>query len=264
MGFNAGDSLFWHVRTRYLPFRGDVRDWPDWLETCLARHRITGLVHCGELRPVHAEALKIARNHGLRKHLFEEGYLRPHWFTCEPTGTIGNSPLMTLDVDGMDTAFGGATDLREAPVHWSEMREPVAYGTLHHAAVIGGAWRYPRYRCHRDISVGRRFRLCLRRRLLIPVHHTRRALSSRHQMRGGIPDHPVLLQLGHDAGFRTFSPFASMTEFLDLVLEGFAEGHRLPITSFSKPIRPRMGERRFRRRSPDARSSLGCRTVSPF
>jgi capsular polysaccharide export protein len=224
VGFNGGDSLFWRDRARYLPFRGDVEDWPAWLEACIARHGITDLVLYGEPRPIHAEALTVARNLGLRTHLFEEGYLRPYWITYERTGTNGNSPLMTLDVDAMDTSPGGAANLREAPAHWGEMREHVVYGALYHAAVIAGARRYPRYRCHRDITVGREFRLYLRRLLLMPVHHTRRALSSLRLRRGGFPYHLVLLQLEHDASFRTFSPFSSMTEFLDLVLEGFADG----------------------------------------
>jgi capsular polysaccharide export protein len=224
VGFNGGDSLFWRDRARYLPFRGDVADWPAWLEACIMRHGITDLVLYGEPRPIHAEALTLARRLGLRTHLFEEGYLRPYWITYERTGTNGNSPLMTLDVDEMETAHGGAADLRETPAHWGKMREHVVYGALYHAAVIAGARRYPRYRCHRDITVGREFRLYLRRLLLMPVHHTQRALSSLRLRRGGFPYHLVLLQLEHDASFRAFSPFSSMTEFLDLVLEGFADG----------------------------------------
>ncbi|HBM61088.1 MAG TPA: capsule biosynthesis protein CapA, partial [Citreicella sp.] len=41
---------------------------------------------------------------------------------------------------------------------------------------------------------------------------------------GGFPYHLALLQLEHDASFRQHSPFDSMTEFLDLVIEGFARG----------------------------------------
>lgn len=225
VGFNGGDSLFWRDRGSYLPYRGDEADWPGWLAACIARHGITDLVLYGEPRPLHATALAVARARGLRTHLFEEGYLRPYWITYERDGTNGNSPLMTLGTAQMAAALGpGLADLPEAPAHWGDMREHVAYGALYHAAVLAGARHYPGYRRHRDITVGREFRLYLRRLLLMPLHHAQRALSSRRLKRGGFPFHLALLQLEHDASFRSFSPFGSMTEVIDLVLTGFAEG----------------------------------------
>ena len=41
---------------------------------------------------------------------------------------------------------------------------------------------------------------------------------------GGFPYHLAILQLEHDASFRDHSPFSTMTEFLALVMDGFAKG----------------------------------------
>ena len=41
---------------------------------------------------------------------------------------------------------------------------------------------------------------------------------------GGFPYHVALLQLEHDSAFLAHSPFASMTEFLEVVIRGFAAG----------------------------------------
>lgn len=225
VGFNGGDSLFWRDRARYLPFRGGPAEWPAWLAACLDTHGITDIVLYGEPRPLHAAALAIARERGLRTHLFEEGYLRPYWVTYERSGTNGNSPLMTMAVGDMLASLGAdAADMPEAPAHWGDMREHVLYGAIYHAAVALGATRYPGFCSHRGATVGQEFRLYLRRLALMPAHHLQRAVSSRRLRNGGYPYHLVLLQLEHDSSFRTFSPFRSMTDFLEVVLRGFAHG----------------------------------------
>jgi capsular polysaccharide export protein len=50
----------------------------------------------------------------------------------------------------------------------------------------------------------------------------RRALATARIKRGAFPFHLVLLQLDHDASFTAHGPFATMTDFLATVLEGFA------------------------------------------
>ncbi|NNK17067.1 MAG: capsule biosynthesis protein CapA, partial [Sulfitobacter sp.] len=42
--------------------------------------------------------------------------------------------------------------------------------------------------------------------------------------RGGFPYHLALMQLEHDSSFQMHSPFETMTDFLELVIEGFAKG----------------------------------------
>ncbi|MGI1660746.1 capsule biosynthesis protein [Palleronia sp. KMU-117] len=225
VGFNGGDSLFWRDRARYLPYRGGLTDWPDWLAACLDARGITDIVLYGEPRPLHATALEVARARGLRTHLFEEGYLRPYWVTYERDGTNGHSPLMALDLDDMLASLvAEAIDMPEAPALWGDMREHVLYGAIYHAAVALGGRRYPGFLSHRGATVGQEFGLYLRRLALMPVHHLQRAVSSRRLRNGGYPYHLVLLQLEHDSSFRAFSPFRSMTDFLDVVLHGFARG----------------------------------------
>jgi capsular polysaccharide export protein len=58
----------------------------------------------------------------------------------------------------------------------------------------------------------------------MPLHRMERRLATFRIRRGGFPYHLAILQLEHDASFRNHSPFSSMTEFLALVIEGFAKG----------------------------------------
>ncbi len=225
VGFNQGDRAFWTDAARFISFRDRPEDWPAALATLLDRQAVTDIVVYGDTRPVHAAAAAAARARGLTLHVFEEGYLRPYWVTYERGGANGNSRLMDLTVREMQAALAGCdTRLPDAPARWGDMRQHVLLGALYHAAVLAGSRRYPHFRSHRELSVPGEFVLHLRRLLLMPAHAAERFLASRRIRRGGFPYHLVLMQLEHDASFRDHGPFASQTDFVAVVIEGFARG----------------------------------------
>ncbi len=225
VGFNRGDEFFWRRRPGYVPFLGQIADWPSVCADMMATMRISDLVLYGDTRPVHADAVRIARERGIRIHVFEEGYLRPYWITYERDGSNGHSRLMDLGVAGMRDALSRSrVDVPEVPAHWGDLREHVFYGALYHFFVMSMNRRYHNFAPHRGIGVRQEFRLHLRRLLLMPVHRVERWVSTRRVKMGGLPYHLVLLQLEHDASFRAHSPFASQTEFIQECLEGFAAG----------------------------------------
>jgi len=225
VGFNAGDSVFWPDRAGFIPFRGAVAEWPATLAGILKDRRITDIVLYGDTRPIHAEAVAQARAAGITVHVFEEGYLRPHWVTYERGGSNGHSRLMELSVAQMRAALAGADmDLPDAPARWGDMRQHVFWGAAYHALVLLANRNYRNFRSHRAISVKQEFTLYLKRLLLMPAHAAERILATRRVRLGGFPYHLVLLQLEHDSSFQMHSPFATMTEFLELCVRGFAEG----------------------------------------
>lgn len=225
VGFNGGDSAFWPDRAGYIPFRGTPADWTATVPGLLAERRVTDLVLYGDTRPVHAAAIEAARSAGVTVHVFEEGYLRPYWITYERGGSNGNSRLMALDVPTLQAALADRdTDLPDAPAHWGDTRHHVFYGALYHGCVLAGTAAYRAFRPHRGISVPAEFRLYLRRLALMPLHRVGRWLTTRAVQSGGFPYHLVLLQLEHDASFRQHGPFRTMTEFLEVCIDGFARG----------------------------------------
>jgi capsular polysaccharide export protein len=115
-------------------------------------------------------------------------------------------------------------DLPDAPARWGDMRQHIFWGALYHGLVLAGLPFGRSCRPHRQIGVAQEFLIYLRHVALMPLHRVARALTARRIATGGFPFHLVLLQLEHDASFRTHGPFASMTDFLALVLEGFARG----------------------------------------
>lgn len=225
VGFNKGDDVFWPDRASFLPFQGAPEDWPETFKQIIGDKNITDLVLYGDTRFIHAEAVRIAKSRGITVHVFEEGYLRPYWVTYERDGTNGNSRLMEMTIEQMQAALADAElDIPEAPAHWGDMRHHIFYGALYHWFVIFANRKYRGFRPHRDLPASKEFRLYLQRLLLMPAIAADRMLATMRIKYGGFPYHLVPLQLEHDSSFQQHSPFSDMTEFLNLVLEGFAQG----------------------------------------
>lgn len=244
VGFNAGDAAFWWPDPGYVPFQGRLADWPDALAALLRERQITDIVIYGDTRPIHAEAVRQARAAGLRIHVFEEGYLRPYWVTYERGGSNGHSRLMDLSV--ADMMASGTPEIPTPPSHWGDMRQHVFWGAAYHWFVMFRNGQYPQFRPHRALPVRREALLYSKRLGLMPFLAIERMITTRRVLRGGYPYHLALLQLEHDASFQAHSPFASMRDFLDVVIAGFAKGaprhHHLvfkahPLESGQSPLR---------------------------
>jgi capsular polysaccharide export protein len=224
VGFNLGDRVFW-PGPGYIAFDAGQDQWPASCAALIDRHGITDLVLYGDTRPIHAQAVKVAQARGLTVHVFEEGYLRPYWVTYERGGSNGNSRLMDLTVPQMQAAVERIDpDLPDTPATWGDMRQHMFWGALYHGCVALGFRSYRNFRPHRALGVGQEFLLYLRRFLSLPFHRIERRIATLRIRQGGFPYHLAILQLEHDASFRDHSPFASMTEFLALVIDGFAKG----------------------------------------
>lgn len=225
VAFNKGDENFWFSPASLIRYSGTPDQWPAKIAELIAEKGITDLVLYGDTRPVHARAVAAARAAGVMVHVFEEGYLRPYWVSYERGGSNGNSRLMDMSVAQMREALGTAQiEFPEAPSHWGDMRHHMFYGALYHFFVLVRNGPYRNFQPHRGITVFGEFRLHLKRLLSQPFHIAERALATWRIRNGGFPFHLVLMQLEHDASFQMHSPFTSMTQFIDLVMEGFATG----------------------------------------
>ena len=225
VGFNAGDRAFWFHPKSYIPYRDKPEDWPDRFTALVQEKNVTDIVLYGDVRSIHSEAVKRAKAMGLRVHVFEEGYMRPYWVTYERGGSNGHSRLMKmtvpemrkmLELSDMDTAL--------PPAKWGDMRHHVFYGALYHWFVMFRNGDYRNFEPHRSIGVAREFQLYLMRLLLMPFIALERGIASMRIRRGGFPYQLALLQLEHDSSFQAHSPFNTMSDFLDVVIRGFAEG----------------------------------------
>ncbi len=225
VGFNAGDAAFWPDRGSYIAYQDPPCAWPDRFRDIVTEKGITDIVLYGDTRRIHADAVDVARDLGLTLHVLEEGYLRPYWITYERDGSNGNSALMDLSIPQMRQMLADAElDIPEAPAHWGDMRHHVFYGAVYHGFLLLANRAYRNFRPHRAQSVMEEFRLYLKRLLLMPFLWADRVVATQRIKHGGFPYHLALLQLEHDSSFQSHSPFATMTEFLEVVIDGFARG----------------------------------------
>ena len=249
VGFNAGDQVFWRDRASFVPYQGTPEHWPEVLSDLIRDRGVTDIVLYGDTRPVHAQAVQVARACGLTVHVFEEGYLRPWWVTYERDGSNGNSRLMDMGVPEMRTALAQSDGPSPPPPsHWGDMRHHIYYGALYHWFVLFLNHRYRSFKPHRDLPVSKEFHLYFKRLALMPFHRIQRGLATLRVRRGGFPYHLVLLQLGHDSSVRSHSEFTCMSSFLEQVIAGFAKGapahHHLvikehPLENHREPLRRR-------------------------
>ncbi|MBQ7617956.1 MAG: capsular biosynthesis protein, partial [Desulfovibrio sp.] len=88
----GGDVVFWpDGKARF--WQGPSWQWPQWIGAKMAKWGISDLVLLGDWRPLHQEAVLIAKSRGIRVWVYEEGYLRPGYVTLEEGGVNGTSAL---------------------------------------------------------------------------------------------------------------------------------------------------------------------------
>lgn len=228
VGFNLGDRMFWPSSDGFIAFQGKHDTWPQAVRDLLKQHEITDLVLYGDARPIHTQAIKAARQQNIRVHIFEEGYLRPYWISYERDGANGYSRLMSLTIKQIRAAVQqNAPPLAEAPARWGDLWQHMFWAFLYHSFVLLGPAVYPYFRPHRGLSIYQEFMLYCRKIALAPIRLIKRKVVEERVKclsKQGRAYDLVLLQLEHDASFRTHSPFSSQVEFVMMVLESFAKG----------------------------------------
>ncbi|WP_225772123.1 capsule biosynthesis protein [Inquilinus sp. Marseille-Q2685] len=242
----GGDVVFW--RRPAIAFRGRFEDWRGFVADILDRERVTDLVLFGDCRPHHRVAVDLARRRGLRLHLFEEGYLRPGWVTCEAWGVNGHSDLPRSPAAFLALARGVEPPPPPAPVP-SYFLHRAVWDVLWTAGLVALMPAFPHYRHHALDHplveyagwVGRFLRAPWARR------RARRVMQGLAGQAGRYYLHP--LQLDTDFQIRTHSPFRDTVEAAEEVIASFARsadpGTRLVVKLHPLDFRPVAKQRRI-------------------
>lgn len=213
----AGDRVDWPEPA--TDFRGRFRDWTCFFDNFLREHEITDILLFGDCRPYHVSARGIASLRGVRTHVLEEGYLRPHWMTLELEGVNGYSRLARNKEWLIEEASTLPPEPFLPPVT-ANFRRRVRDTARHYVAVHAGSWAYPFYRTHRTASplleafgwgckyITRRMREREAVRVIDELSAKRFFL--------------LPLQLSGDYQIRNHSPFPDMRAAASYVLESFA------------------------------------------
>jgi capsular polysaccharide export protein len=221
VNFNVGDVVYWRG-AKSINFRGRPENLRDFYDQIYRDYEITDQILFGDRRPVHRPAVDHAEAYGIRTHVFEEGYFRPHWVTLEREGVNGHS-LLPRDPEWF-WRVGGDLDVGEdiEPFH-----SPFAYRATHDVVYHAfGAWNplfFPHYQTHSPVSAPIEYLGYSRRFTLLKFWKKRDSALIRKLIAAGSPYFVLPLQLNSDAQIRDHSRFEDMLEVIDFVIASFSQ-----------------------------------------
>lgn len=231
INFNGGDAAYW----RGMParsFRGPVTDLPVFLKSTFQEHQISDIVLFGDRRPVHTSAVELAQSSGIRVHVFEEGYFRPHWVTLERDGVNAHS-LLPRDPVWYRVTGKRLGTLSAPETFRSTLRVRATHDVLYHLASLSNPLLYPGYRTHAPHVAPVMYAGFVRRYISNLYHAKRDATVIAALIAGRRPYYLLPLQLNSDAQIRDHSSFRDMPEVMAYVMASFARqappGSRLVI-----------------------------------
>lgn len=220
---NGGEWVFWPSLRTVCLWRGHNYDWPRWIACCMDEHSTTDIVLMGDWRPLHREAILLARQRDIRIWVYEEGYLRPCFVTLEEGGVNGASPLPKT-VDGVRQRALMYSD--DQPYGLSTADTPQnnrVWQIIRHFAGFLLCWPlFPHYKTHRPDGAIRELTGIIPRYFM----RRRRRKDSLKVLRTFLhqktPFYFMPLQLDSDSQIRRHSPFTGVLESMALVITSFA------------------------------------------
>ena len=217
VNLSGGDLFDWcEGATNY---RGTMSNWPMYFDRFVRTNQVTDLIVYGDCRPVHQAAMRMAKLRGVRVFVFEEGYIRPDWMTLERDGVNGYSPF-DRDPDLIMAASNWLPEIPDLPPITAEFRRRARDSYWHYHHVLTGRLRFPFYRTHRNHWIlGEGFGW------LVKFGRKRRRERQAAEVLAAIEGKRFILfplQLTGDYQIRAHSPFGSMPQAVQYVLESFA------------------------------------------
>lgn len=225
VAFNRADESAWRKVGPLHRYNGRDDEFSEWIQQRIVAHGVTDIVLYGDTRPIHRIALEVAKTLDVRTHCLEEGYMRPSWVTYERTGNNGNSPLMSLSLPAMAKCIGSWMRPEEkVPATWGASRQHMWHSAMYHLRCLLPTRHYGSYRGHRSLPLAQEAALYMKRFLASPWIRLRRGVQQWLLLRSSKTYHLVLLQLSFDASMQVHSDFTSSAEFIEDVIDAFAEG----------------------------------------
>lgn len=217
--FCGGDAALWGWERAYW-YRGDLYQWIGWVGDLYRKHHVTDLCVYGDWRPLHWEAVRLARMKGIRVWVYEEGYLRSAYSTLEEDGVNGRSRLPKRP----QVIHAVAQNLQERPAAMipNTMPGKVWRAVLHH---VGNVVLWPffcHYRTHRPMNIGHELMGILPRYLTRKKRWAADKVKLQAFEKTDSPYFFFPLQLNTDSQIQLYSPYIRMQEAIADVLTSFA------------------------------------------
>jgi len=219
VNFCGGDVFHWPW-PHTVNYRGPRLDWPAFAAKLMDSRQVTDLVLMGDLRPLHHDAICLARTRGIAVHVLEEGYLRPSYITMEEGGVNANSPLPPTPEAVRERA--ALVPPPGPPYRIVDSLATRVFATIkHHVGNAVMLSLFPRYRTHRPYGIGLELTGWLPRYLSRRRRLSQAASRMEELLGSGDPFFLFPLQLDSDMQIRSYSHFGLLDSIMR-VLSSFA------------------------------------------
>ncbi|NKJ45336.1 capsular biosynthesis protein [Burkholderia sp. SG-MS1] len=193
----------------------------DWYVNKMKAGNFTDVIMFGDCREIHRPIHPIAQAHGLRVHVFEEGYVRPHWLTLESHGVNGRSKLPRDPAWYLEQRHATPASPVGQPTGYN-LYERAFHDIRYRSANTLFAPRFPHYRSHRPRNGFFEYSGLAARALRQRQHHRDSDRITQDLLNAGHAYYIFPLQLNSDAQIVVHSPFDSVREAIAKVLTSFA------------------------------------------
>lgn len=224
VNFTAGDCVFWRRNGSAVRCKLPAQDLQAFFASYLAMHAISDLVLFGDERPVHKAAIQVAKQLGVRTHVFEEGYFRPYWVTLERGGVNANSAL-PKDPLWYREMGPGVPDYDNGQAFSSSFFMRAWFDCAYHFCSLANRWLFPHYRYHSPVGAWQEYGPYLYKQSRQWAQQRERADHKKIEklVSGTRPFYLLPLQLDTDAQIRSHSSFSCMREVMSRVMASFAQ-----------------------------------------
>ena len=153
VNLNGGDRFFYRGN-QAVDYAGDLNGWDSYLERLIVNKEIGRIYLFGDCRSYHRIARKVAKRHGIRLFVFEEGYIRPNYITLEETGVNGYSPMLRrkMDLNELDVASNESDLAAENPLPKQMVFRSGYNVTAYYLSCFFQKKRFPNYQHHRTLK----------------------------------------------------------------------------------------------------------------
>jgi capsular polysaccharide export protein len=216
INFNGGDVFFYPDGIRY---RGTMEAIPEFIQDFCKKHHIDTIMLFGDCRPVHQGIHALACRHGMDLRVFEEGYLRPDYITCERYGVNGYSAMQQSRQFYFNLPV--VKSRPEPPPLKKTYWHMAARAFLYYAAAQLLRPLFRKYQHHRPLHMLEAFpwmRSFLRKYFYAFLERGKQRLLATTLCNQYFL---VPLQVYNDAQIKVHSKYSSIAEFISEVMESF-------------------------------------------
>ena len=230
INFCGGDLFtgrFFSEALNSVNYQGDLESLPTFYSEIFEQHKITDIALFGDTRPIHLEAIALAKRQNINIHVFEEGYFRPNYVTLDQGGVNAYSHIYHASNNQADWFLNDEYSQTQTPSlkktggnllirGWHDIR--------YHLAKALFSSKFPHYKTHRPDSPLAEYWGFLRRIPAVALFYNSQSNQRIERLLKNKSDYYLLpLQLEADSQMRVHSSFERLEDVIKTTLKSFSQ-----------------------------------------